>query len=65
MNIQTITKALGIASIILGLVATAYPMPDILKVYILGTETVINGIAQYVSANWLAAPVASEPTTKT
>ena len=52
-------KVIGLLSVILGLIAVAYPMPDVWKVYILGTETIINGALSF----WAGTPPGGTPTT--
>ena len=45
-------KIIGLISVLLGIAAVAYPMPDLWKVYVLGTETLINGALNF----WAGTP---------
>ena len=51
------SKILGGVSVALGLFVLAIPIPDNYKVYIIGAETILNGMLQY----WYGTPSGNQP----
>ena len=63
-------KVIGLVSVILGIAATALPLPNLDKVYVLAIETMINGGLSYwqgtvsaAAATVAAAKTSTAPTT--